>query len=319
MKMILVTGAAGFIGFHTVRALIHQGYHVIGIDNMNDYYDVSLKRARLDILNKYSEFTFYKVDLYDSHELSKVFLKQKIDRICHLAAQAGVRYSIEHPEVYERANIQGSINLFELAVAYQIRQVVAASSSSVYGGNKKIPFSVQDSVEDPISFYAATKRGTELIAYCYSVMHNINVTCLRFFTVYGPWGRPDMAPFKFTKNIIENKVIDVYNYGNMERDFTYITDIVSGVTASLDKKFNYEIFNLGNSNTVRLNYFIECIEKELGKRAVKNLMPMQKGDVPKTCADITKSEQMIGFKPKTNIEEGIKKFIKWYKDYYQVK
>ncbi len=319
MSTILVTGAAGFIGFHTASALLDKGHRVIGIDSLNEYYDVNLKKARLDILKQNKDFVFCKADITDYAMTDRAFSKERIDKVCHLAAQAGVRYSIEHPESYESSNILGTFNIFELAKKHGINHVVAASSSSVYGGSKNERFSVDEPVEDPISLYAATKRGTELIGYYYSSIHNINTTCLRFFTVYGPWGRPDMALFKFTKNILAGKPIDVYNYGRMERDFTYIADIVDGILASLEKEFRYEVFNLGNSDTVKLDYFIGCIEKQLGKKAERNLMPLQKGDVPKTFADIEKTTKMLGFKPRTKIEDGISEFIRWYKEYHRVK
>ena len=322
MKTILVTGVAGFIGSHVAKALIDRGDKVIGIDNVNDYYDPKLKEARLKhFFGDTSEesFVFYRQDFSNLEEMEKIFQKHKIDKIAHLGAQAGVRYSLENPFAYLKANIDGTIVIFEMARKHSIKDVIYASSSSVYGGNKKTPFSTEDNVEKPISLYAATKRSDELMAYTYHHLFGINMTGLRFFTVYGPWGRPDMALFKFTKNIAEGKPIDVYNFGKMKRDFTFITDIVDGTISAIDKSYPYEIFNLGNSNTVELNYFIECIEKELGKKAEKNLCEIQPGDVPETFADIDNSKEKLGFDPKVKIEEGIKRFVEWYKGYYNVK
>lgn len=317
MKTILVTGAAGFIGFHTSAALLKRGYSVVGIDNLNEYYDPDLKKKRLELLEKHARFSFQKIDIADMEKLQAVFSENSIDKVCHLAAQAGVRYSIDNPFEYEQTNILGTFNVFEAARRYDVRHVVAASSSSVYGGNTKEVFSEKDMVEDPISFYAATKRGTELIGYCYSRTHPINVTCLRFFTVYGPWGRPDMALFRFTKNMLEGKPIDVYNYGKMERDFTYVDDIVQGVVAALEKEFSFEIFNLGCGDPVELMHFIGCIEKELGIEAEKNMMPMQLGDVPRTAADISHARELLSYEPKTKVEQGVKGFVSWYKEHYQ--
>jgi UDP-glucuronate 4-epimerase len=314
-ETILVTGSAGFIGFHVANALMARGDTVIGYDNVNDYYDVKLKEARLAILEKNDRFTFYRADLADLDAMKNVFESHPIDRVCHLAAQAGVRYSLENPFVYEQANCVGFLNIIELSKDHKVKNFVYASSSSVYGGNKKKPFCVEDRVDNPVSLYAATKKSNELTAHVYHHLYDLPCTGLRFFTVYGPWGRPDMALFKFTKAILAGKPIDVYNHGKMKRDFTYIDDIVAGVLASIDRASDYEIFNLGNSNTVELLYFIECIEKALGKKADKNMMPMQPGDVPETYADIDRSREILGFDPKTNIEEGITKFIAWYKQW----
>jgi len=312
----LVTGVAGFIGFHVAKFLLERGDTVFGIDNLNNYYDVCLKKDRLNILKQYAAFSFNKIDICNYKKLEKLFQKHDFYKVCHLAAQAGVRYSLINPFAYELSNGVGFLNIIELSKKYSIKQLVYASSSSVYGGNSKIPFSVKDDVNKPISLYAATKRSNELVAHTYHSLYNLSSVGLRFFTVYGPWGRPDMALFKFAKAILENKSIDVYNYGKMKRDFTYIDDIVSGVVSSLDKSFSYEIFNLGNSNTVDLLYFIECIERELGKKGKKNLMEIQPGDVCETFADIEYSREKLGFDPKVKIEVGIKYFIDWYKKYY---
>jgi len=256
-----------------------------------------------------------KIDLTDYTALEKLFKQHKIEKVCHLAAQAGVRYSLKDPHTYVQSNIQGTLNLLELCRHYNVPTFIYASSSSVYGGNKKVPFSESDRVDTPISAYAATKRSKELLAYTYHHLYEINVTGLRFFTVYGPWGRPDMACYLFTKAIMEGKPIRVLNHGKMRRDFTYITDIVAGVVAALDKEYSCEIFNLGNSNTVELNQFIEVLEKNLGKQAEKILEPIQPGDVEETYVDIDKSREKLGFNPTTNIEEGIPKFVQWYKEY----
>lgn len=317
-ETILVTGAAGFIGYHVAEALLAQGISVVGCDNLNDYYEVSLKEARLARLRSHSGFSFHKLDLSDLESVKKLFSEHSFDRICHLAAQAGVRYSLENPYTYQRSNLQAFINVLECVREKGVRNFVFASSSSVYGKNKKVPFSESDNVDRPISLYAATKKSNELIAHVYSHLFSIPCTGLRFFTVYGPWGRPDMATFKFTNAIIEGRAIDVYNYGDMERDFTYITDIVNGVLSSLAHPFDYEIFNLGNSSTVKLTYFIECIEKELGMTAEKNMLPIQPGDVHKTSADISRASEQLGFSPATSIEQGLHHFITWYKDYYKV-
>jgi UDP-glucuronate 4-epimerase len=318
MKTILVTGCAGFIGYHVSKALLDRGDKVVGIDNLNEYYDVTLKKARLDILRECKGFNFYKVDISEAAPVNKVYGEQEIDSVCHLAAQAGVRYSLENPGAYILSNEVGFFNMIEGAKSHDVSHFVFASSSSVYGKNKKVPFSVTDPVDHPISLYAATKKSNELTAHTYSHLHGLNCTGLRFFTVYGPYGRPDMALFKFTKAILADRPIDVYNYGKMRRDFTYIDDIVTGVVASLDKPFKYEIFNLGNNKIVELLYFIECIENVLGKKAGKNMMPMQPGDVEATWADIDHSVEKLGYRPKTKIEKGIEHFMEWYKTYYSV-
>jgi UDP-glucuronate 4-epimerase len=315
MATILVTGIAGFIGSSTAHKLAERGDTVVGVDNFNSYYDPTLKRARAKRLE--GKATIHEADITDLEAMKKVFSKHKIDKVCHLAAQAGVRYSLENPFAYEHANNIGTLNLLEICRHSGIKSFIYASSSSVYGGNTKTPFSVEDNVDKPISLYAATKKYNELMAYTYHHLYGLNTTGLRFFTVYGPWGRPDMALFKFTKATLKGEPIDVYNYGKMKRDFTYISDIVAGILASLDKSYPYEIFNLGNNNTVELNYFIECVEKELGKKAQRNMLPLQPGDVPETSADIEHSRRRLGFEPKVKIEQGIKEFIQWYRDYFK--
>lgn len=312
---ILVTGGAGFIGFHVAKALLERGDKVVVVDNFNDYYNPKIKYDRIKQIEKYKNLRVYKADISSYKKLERIFRKHGFDKICHMAAQAGVRYSLKDPFRYESWNSLGTLTLLELARKYKIKDFIYASSSSVYGGNEKVPFSEKDNVDRPVSFYAATKKSTELYAYVYHHLYGLNCTGLRFFTVYGPFGRPDMALALFVDNIIQGKPIDVYNYGKMKRDFTYIADAVKGVLAAIDKPFSYEIFNLGNNKTIELNYFIECIEKELGREAKKNLMPIQPGDVPVTYADIKKAKKMLGYNPKTSIEEGIKKFIDWYKKY----
>lgn len=316
-KKILLTGGAGFIGSHTAKALIEKGRRVVIVDNFNDYYDPKIKEARISQLLAGLKFKLYRADICDEKKMDGIIKKEKPDQICHLAAQAGVRYSLENPHAYINANITGTVVLLELAKKYHIKDFIFASSSSVYGGNTKLPFSEEDRVDTPISIYAATKKADELIAYTYHHLYGINCAGLRFFTVYGPYGRPDMALFKFTKQILSGDKIEVYNFGKMKRDFTYIDDIVSGVVKALEKPYPYEIFNLGNSKMVQLNYFISCIENELGKPAKKKLMPMQAGDVPETNADITKAGKLLGFKPKTPINQGVKEFIGWYKSYFK--
>lgn len=316
MRTILVTGSAGFIGFHVSKYLLNRGDRVIGYDNLNEYYDPSLKRSRLKVLDGYEGFTFHHLDLVDREGLFSVIEKGSPDSICHLGAQAGVRYSIENPHVYIDSNIAGTMNVLEGCRRYGIKDLVYASSSSVYGGNEKVPFSESDVVDNPISLYAATKKSNELMAHVYSHLFGINTTGLRFFTVYGPYGRPDMALFKFTKNILEDEPIEVYNHGNMERDFTYVDDIVKGTVAAIDRPFRYEVFNLGNNRPVKLTYFIELIEGELGKKAKRLLLPMQDGDVPRTCADIEHAKEMLGYDPAVTIEEGVKRFLDWYLEHY---
>ena len=312
----LVTGAAGFIGFHVARALLERGQEVIGIDNLNPYYDVSLKRGRLELITPNPLFTFYHGDINDLAILETIFANHTIDRICNLAAQAGVRHSIQNPFIYEESNLKGFLNLLELARHSPVRNFVFASSSSVYGNNRKLPFSTDDTVDTPISLYAATKKANELMAHAYSHLFDIPLTGLRYFTVYGPWGRPDMALFLFTEAIINGRPIEIYNFGKMKRDFTYIDDIVEGTIAALDNPFKYEIFNLGNSKSVELMKLIEIIEEELGMVAEKKFLPMQPGDVPETYADIEKTKRLLGFNPKTSIRSGIRRFLSWYRAYY---
>jgi UDP-glucuronate 4-epimerase len=317
-QSILVTGAAGFIGFHLTRKLLEKGNQVIGVDNLNPYYDVTLKRARLDRLKPFNSFSFFQEDIQNLSGLKEIFQKHSIGRVCNLAAQAGVRYSLKDPFSYQKSNLEGFLNLLELAREYEVSNFVYASSSSVYGDNPKIPFSVDDRVDSPVSLYGATKKANELMAYAYNHLFSIPCTGLRFFTVYGPWGRPDMALFLFTDAILNNRPINVYNYGRMKRDFTYVDDVVEGTIAALEKPFAYEVFNLGNSDPIELMDFIGIIEEELGREAQKNLMPLQPGDVLETSADIGKSKDMLGFSPKTPIREGIKKFLAWYREYYKV-
>jgi len=318
LKTYLVTGAAGFIGFHVSRALLERGDRVIGLDNLNDYYDVSLKENRLTMLQDHPQFTFYKEDLANREGLAKIFSDNAIQFVCNMAAQAGVRYSLVNPFAYQKSNLEGFLNLIHLAKEHKVENFVYASSSSVYGSNKKVPFSVKDPVDHPISLYAATKKANELTAHTYSHLYGLPCTGLRLFTVYGPWGRPDMALFIFTKAILNGQPIEVYNYGKMKRDFTYIDDIVQGVLASLDRAVPYAIYNLGNSRTVDLLYFIECIEKALGKEAEKKLLPMQPGDVAETYADISESQRDLEFSPRTRIEAGIEHFIRWYQSFYGI-
>jgi UDP-glucuronate 4-epimerase len=316
MSAILVTGAAGFIGSWVAEALAARGDVVVGVDNFNDYYDPSIKRDRAKRLK--DRVPIHETDIADYKALERIFDAHRFDKVCHLAAQAGVRFSLTNPFAYETANGLGTLNVLELCRHKGVKTLVYASSSSVYGGNTKTPFSVDDPVDKPISLYAATKIYNELMAHTYHHLYGLRCTGLRFFTVYGPWGRPDMALFKFTKAVLEGKPIEVFNYGKMRRDFTYVTDVVAGVLASLDKEHPCEVFNLGNSHTVELLHFIRCIEKELGREARKNLLPLQPGDVPETFADIQKSRDKLGFNPAIGIEEGIRRFIAWYKDYYKV-
>lgn len=310
---ILLTGAAGFIGSHTAENLLKKGHNIIGIDNLNDYYDPKIKKKNIKILRAYSNFKFYLVDIIDKKKLDKIFWKHKIDKVIHLAARAGVQPSLKDPQLYRDVNVHGTMNLLDLAVEYKIKQFIFASSSSVYGKNKKIPFSETDNVDHPISPYAATKKAGELICYTYHHLYKLPVACLRFFTVYGPRGRPDMTPYKFTKLISEGKTIDRYGDDKVKRDFTYITDIVDGIVASLKIKKGYEIINLGNNNPVKLGYFISLIEKNVGKKAKVVRKPLPPGDVPITYADVKKARRLIGYKPKVKIEEGIKRMVEWYK------
>ena len=315
-KTILVTGSAGFIGFHAAKRLLEDGHIVIGADNFNDYYDPSLKEARNAILEGFEGYKLYRGDLSDESLVEQIFTENKIDQICHLAAQAGVRYSLENPRVYIKSNINAFLNILEAARNYNIKDLVYASSSSVYGNNQKVPFSVSDSVDNPISLYAVTKKADELMAHTYSHLFDINTTSLGFFTVIGPYGRPDMAPILFASAISKEKEIKVFNFGKMKRDFTYIDDIVDGILLALEKTNGYQIFNLGNNKPVELEYFISCIEKEIGKSAKKKYMELQPGDVLETFADIEHTKKVLGWEPKTSTEEAIKTFIGWYKEYY---
>lgn len=314
---ILITGGAGFIGSATAKALMDRGDKVVLIDNFNDYYDPKLKQDRIKKLLKGYDFKLYKTDIRDAKALEKIFKKEKIDKVIHLAAMAGVRSSLSNPFLYEEVNVRGTMNLLELSVKYKIKNFVYASSSSVYGTNSKQPFSESDSVDTPISPYAATKKATELLAHVYNHIYGLNVTALRYFTVYGPWGRPDMGVFKFIENIIRGKEIEVFNYGKMRRNFTYIDDIVSGTITVLDKCKGYDVMNIGGDCDEALMDYIKTVEKFAGKKAKKKMMPMQPGDVQATVADISKL-QKLGWKPTTRIEEGVEKFVEWYKNYYKI-
>lgn len=317
---ILLTGTAGFIGFHTVQALLARGDKVIGVDNLNDYYDVKLKQARLEQLLTHKNFSFHKLNVADKDGILAL-AKSGFTHVVHLAAQAGVRYSLVNPYAYIESNVMGQAVMLELARAAAVKHFVYASSSSVYGGNTKTPFAVEDPVEKPISLYAATKRADELMAWTYAHLYKIPCTGLRFFTVYGPWGRPDMAAYLFTQAIMAGKPIKVFNHGKMRRDFTYIDDIVAGVLASLDRAATGEppakLYNLGNSHAENLMDFIGVLEKTLGKKADYDFQPLQPGDVPETSADIGASRKDLGFAPKTLISEGIPKFVEWYKSYHK--
>lgn len=332
---ILVTGAAGFIGSHVCDYLINRGEKVIGIDNLNDYYDVSLKHSRLTKIS-HNNFTFIQVDIAEKDAIDELFKKHQIKKVVNLAAQAGVRYSIENPWSYLNSNLTGFLSIIEACRHNKIEHLVYASSSSVYGANTNLPFRVEDNVDHPLSLYAATKKSNELMAHCYSNLYQLPTTGLRFFTVYGPWGRPDMALFLFTKNILANKPIQVFNYGNHTRDFTFIDDIVEGIirvldntpTSNPDYDFSqsnpasssapYRVYNIGNDNPVKLMDYIKAIENVLGMKAEIELLPLQKGDVPDTQADVSKLIADVGFKPSTSVQDGIDKFIQWYRDYYKV-
>lgn len=334
MRKLLVTGAAGFIGFHLCKRLLEQGDGVIGIDNINDYYDVNLKLSRLKQLEKNKNFKFTRMDIVERNAVNKLFLDNKFDIVVNLAAQAGVRFSLTNPHAYVDSNITGFLNILEGCRHNKVKHLVFASSSSVYGANTNMPFSIHQNVDHPMSLYGATKKANELMAHSYSSLYSLPCTGLRFFTVYGPWGRPDMALFLFTEAILKEKPIDVFNYGKMKRDFTYIDDIVEGVIRIIDKTpepnpdWNsdnpdsatsyapYKLYNIGNNNSVELNHFIEVLEACLEKKAKKNLLPMQMGDVPATYADVDDLIKDAGFKPATSIEDGIKKFVDWYKGYY---
>jgi len=338
-KNVLITGAAGFIGFYISKRLLEEGCDVVGVDNLNAYYDVNLKKSRLEILNKFSGFKFIELDISERERVENVFKENQIDVAVNLAAQAGVRYSLENPHAYVESNVVGFVNLLECCRRYEIKHFVFASSSSVYGLNKEVPFSTRHNVDHPVSLYAATKKSNELMAHTYAHLYNLPCTGLRFFTVYGPWGRPDMAYFLFTKAILKGEPIKVFNHGKMKRDFTYIDDIVEGVLRIMDKPplpdpdWNkgiensdpssswapYKIYNIGNNNPVELIRFIEIIENILGIKAEKEFLNMQPGDVPVTYADIDELIKDVGFKPETDLETGIEKFVLWYKDYYGIK
>jgi UDP-glucuronate 4-epimerase len=313
---ILVTGVAGFIGYHLCKSLLEDDYEVLGIDNINDYYDPKLKLVRLEQLKPYKNFKFEKVDIADRDSITQSFQSFKPRKVINLAAQAGVRYSLENPYAYIDANLVGFLNIIELCRHNNVEGLIYASSSSVYGGNEKIPFSVEDRVDKPLALYGATKRANELIAYSYSHLYGLRSTGLRFFTVYGPWGRPDMAMFIFTQKIIAEENIMVFNYGNMKRDFTYIDDIIKGTRSSIEKNYKSEVFNLGNNKSEQLMDMIGLLEKELGKKAKIDFQPIQPGDVKESFADIKSSGQKLDYVPKTTINDGIPRFIQWYKEYY---
>jgi len=333
---ILVTGAAGFIGSALSIRLLERGDEVIGIDNLNDYYDVNLKLARLERLQDYDRFKFIKIEIADKQAMADLFADEKVQRVMHLAAQAGVRYSITHPHSYIDSNLVGFINILEGCRHHAVEHLAYASSSSVYGANTKMPFSIHDNVDHPVSLYAATKKANELMAHTYSHLYQLPTTGLRFFTVYGPWGRPDMSLFMFTRSILEGKPIDVFNYGNHRRDFTYIDDIVEGVIRVIDKpaqsnidwagndpdpgtsKAPYRVYNIGNNTPVQLLSFIETLEKCLGRQAIKNFLPLQQGDVPDTYADVSDLVNDFGYKPATLLEDGIGNFVEWYKEFYKI-
>lgn len=317
----LITGAAGFIGFHLCKRLSTEDIEIVGIDNINSYYDISLKEARLDQLKGNKNFRFIKLDMSEKEELEKLFETEKFDKVINLAAQPGVRYSITNPEVSIKSNITAFFNLLECCKKFNIKSLIYASSSSVYGNNQKVPSSVTDNVDHPISLYAATKKANELMAYTYHHLYNITTTGLRFFTVYGPWGRPDMAYYKFAKNIMAGKPIDVYNNGDMERDFTYIDDVTESIYRLTKKEADekYRLFNIGGEHPVKLLTFIEILETNLGKKAEIILKEMQPGDVKKTFADSTELAEFINFKPEIRIDEGLEKFVRWFKEFYDYK
>lgn len=333
---VLVTGVAGFIGFHVARYLLERGDTIIGVDNLNPYYDVQLKEARLALLTGHERFHFIQLDLADRNGMSELFTRQQPERVAHLAAQAGVRYSLTNPHAYIESNLVGFLHILEGCRHTQVEHLVYASSSSVYGANTKMPFSVHDNVDHPVSLYAASKKANELMAHTYSHLYSLPTTGLRFFTVYGPWGRPDMALFIFTKAILERKPIQVFNHGNMRRDFTYIDDIVEGVVRVLDtipqphpawsgatpdpgtSKAPYRLYNIGNNQPVELLHFIAVLEACLGRKAEKQLLPIQPGDVPETYADVDDLMRDVGFKPSTPITTGIARFVEWYRQYYKI-
>ncbi len=324
-KTILVTGAAGFVGFHVVQQLgkLYPDAKLVGIDNLNDYYDPALKFARLEQLETISNFTFSKLDLADRAGMENLFSTYRPDLVVHLAAQAGVRYSIDNPHAYINSNIVGFLNILEGCRHHKVEHLLYASSSSVYGANTKVPFSTDDNVDHPVSLYAATKKSNELMAHTYAHLYGIPATGLRFLTVYGPWGRPDMAYFKFTQAILSKKALDIYNFGDMKRDFTYIDDIVEGIVRLMgnppqpESGAPYAVYNIGNNNPEDLMEMISILEAELGVKAQRNLLPMQPGDVYATYADVDPLNKLTGFKPSTSLKDGLHKFVKWYKDYYK--
>lgn len=328
MSHILVTGAAGFIGMNTSRKLLERGDSVVGLDNLNDYYSVQLKRDRLALLSPQAGFTFEEAGLEDRDAMQRIFSEHQFDSVIHLAAQAGVRYSLENPHAYVNANLVGFMNVLEECRRHEIGHLVYASSSSVYGANRRIPFRVEDRVDHPVSLYAATKKSNELMAHCYGHLFGIPTTGLRFFTVYGPWGRPDMAMWLFTEAILNGRPINVFNHGQMKRDFTYVDDIVEGVIRVNDRVPTpaendvtgapYRVFNIGNNQPVELMYLIGCVEDCLGIEAEKVMQPMQPGDVPATYADVDALEEAVGFRPSTSIETGVKRFVDWYRQYHNV-
>lgn len=334
-KTILITGAAGFIGYHLAEQCLAQGYHVLGVDNLNDYYDVSLKQARLARLQQQSSFEFFAMDIADSAALLEIFQQANIQWVVNLAAQAGVRYSLTHPHAYMQSNMLGFLNVLEACRQFPVQHLLYASSSSVYGANRRLPFSEHDNVDHPLSLYAASKKSNELMAHTYSHLYQIPSTGLRFFTVYGPWGRPDMAMIKFTRAILAGEPIPVFNQGHHQRDFTYIDDIIQGVMGVLHQpamanadwrgeqpdpatsQAPWRVYNIGNNQPITLSYYIEVLEKCLGKTAVKEYLPLQAGDVLSTHADISELQQAINYQPRTSIEQGVAKFVDWYMDYYR--
>jgi len=317
---ILVTGAAGFIGAALSLHLLERGDDVVGMDNLNDYYDIHLKKARLARLTPHKNFTFLECDIANNEAIAPLFAKEKFQCVVHLAAQAGVRYSITNPLVYAQSNLVGFLTILEGCRQQNVAHLVYASSSSVYGANTKLPFSTSDNVDHPVSLYAATKKANELMAHSYSHLYGLSTTGLRFFTVYGEWGRPDMSPFIFTRQILANKPIDLFNYGNHQRDFTYIDDIIKGIMCVVDTPptENYRLYNIGNSQPEQLLTFVETLEKYLGKTAIKNLLPMQAGDVQDTYADMDGMKRDFNYSPKTSLDEGLEKFVQWYKSFYDV-
>jgi UDP-glucuronate 4-epimerase len=334
---ILVTGAAGFIGMHVSQVLLARGDEVVGLDNLNDYYDPRLKEDRLARLAPHPAFRFVRLDVADRGGMERLFAEERFDRVVHLAAQAGVRYSLQNPQAYIDSNVVGFMNILEGCRHHEVGHLVYASSSSVYGGNTKMPFSEHDSVDHPVSIYAATKKANELMAHTYSHLYDLPTTGLRFFTVYGPWGRPDMALFLFTKAILEGRPIDVFNHGRMKRDFTYVDDIVEGVVRTLDRvaapdpafdplapdparsNVPYRVFNIGNHDPVELMAFVEAIEEALGRKAEKNFLPLQDGDVPATYADTAELNAWTGFAPATSVRDGVGRFVAWYREYYGIR